>query len=100
MTNMETSASAQLPRTGNWLRRIISAFGRARARRMALRELYALDNRLLQDIGLRRDEVREAVSAMFRTVPVAEASQPAREAAVSGIAAVGEHNDRHYQSAA
>jgi len=100
MTNMETSASAQLPGTGNWLRRIFSAFGRAHARRMALRELYALDNRLLQDIGLRRDEVREAVSAMFRTVPVAEASQPTREVAVSGIAAVAEHNDRHYQSAA
>jgi uncharacterized protein YjiS (DUF1127 family) len=100
MSTMETSASAQLPRTGSWLQRIFSAFGRAHARRAALRELYALDNRLLQDIGLRRDEVRETVSAMFRAGPVAELAQSSREVEVGDIAVAGVHDDHHYQSAA
>ena len=97
MTMTENSASAHLPGKGNWLQRIFSAFGRAHARRMAMRELYALDNRLLQDIGLRRDEVGATVSAMFRTERVAEVAKPSR---TSGIAPVAVRNDDQLQSAA
>ena len=97
MTTTENSAFAHLPRKGNWLQRIFSAFGRAHARRMAMRELYALDNRLLQDIGLRRDEVGATVSAMFRAERVAEVAKPSR---TGGIAPVAVRNDDQLQSAA
>ena len=100
MTDMEKSATARLPAAGNWLQRIFSALGRAQARRMALRELYALDNRLLRDIGLRRDEVGATVSAMFRADPVAEVARSSREVPSGNFAAAGGDTDRHYQSAA
>jgi len=100
MSSVEKSASAHLPAARNWLQRIFSAFGRAHARRAALRELYTLDNRLLQDIGLRRDQVGETVNAMFRANPVAEAVQSSREVEVRASAAVDVGNDRQYQSAA
>ena len=100
MTSAENSASAHLPRNGSWLQRIFSALGRAHARRMAMRELHALDNRLLRDIGLRRDEVGATVSAMFRTERVAEVAKPSREVTTVGIAAVGVRNDDQLQSAA
>ena len=100
MTSTENSASAQLPRKGNWLQRVFTAFGRAHARRMAMRELYALDNRLLQDIGLRRDQVGETVNAMFRTDPVAEAAQSSREVEARAVAAAGVGDEGRFQSAA
>ena len=100
MTDTEKSAAARLPAAGNWLQRIFSALGRAQARRVALRELYSLDNRLLRDIGLRRDEVGPVVSAMFRADSVAEAAPSSREVPSGHFAAAGGHNDRHYQSAA
>ncbi len=100
MTNTEKSAPAHLPAAGSWLQRIFSALGRAQARRAALRELYALDNRMLRDIGLRRDEVGPVVSAMFRADSVAEAAPSSREVPSGHFAAAGGHNDRHYQSAA
>lgn len=100
MTTTENGASAHLPRKGNWFQRIYSAFGRAHARRMAMRELYALDNRLLQDIGLRRDEVGATVSAMFRTERAAEVAKPSREVTTADIAVAGARNDSQLQSAA
>ncbi len=62
MTDTEKSAAARLPAAGNWLQRIFSALGRAHARRVAMRELYALDNRLLQDIGIDRYDITAAVN--------------------------------------
>ena len=100
MIDMEKSASAHLPAAGSWLRRIFSALGRAQARRTALRELYALDNRLLRDIGLRRDEVGATVSAMFRVDREAEVALSLEEVRPRNIAAADGHNDRHYQTAA
>lgn len=87
MIDMEKSASARLPmmqvwlargeslaaalsRTvlniDAWLARRLSAFEGAKARRAARRELYALDDRLLNDIGLRREQIAEFVDGMFR----------------------------------
>ena len=124
MINVEQGASARLPAAGvwlrrgeglaraavavvrgmgRWLRRGSAALGRAHARRVALRELHTLDDRLLQDIGLRRDQVGTTVDAMFRGDTVAETTQPSLEldAADSGDApAVAASNDRHFQSAA
>lgn len=87
MSNMENRASAHLTTNGTWLERgeaVAKAVGRAaraadswlnrtfsglaaaQARREARRELYSLDDRMLADIGLRRDQVAECVDAMYR----------------------------------
>lgn len=124
MTTLEKSASARLPVARfwvergeglastaiglgsvliRWLPRRLSALARVQARRVALRQLHALDDRLLQDIGLRRDQVGITVDAMFRGDPVAETKQPSREVdagAAGDTPAVDASNNRHYQSAA
>ena len=86
-----------------WVRRGFSALGRVYARSVALRQLHALDDRLLQDIGLRRDEVGITVDAMFRNNGVTKAAQPVRQVDTVGDAVspvVDASNDRHFQSAA
>ena len=124
MINVERSASAHLPAArvwlkrgeglaraavgvvrgmNRWLGRGLSALGRAQARRVAVRQLYALDDRLLRDIGIPREQVGVVVEAMFRGHPVAEATQPSRQVDTGGSGDFTEpdaSNDRHYQSAA
>jgi uncharacterized protein YjiS (DUF1127 family) len=90
-------------RVTGWVRRGFSALGRVHARSVALRQLHALDDRLLQDIGLRRDQVGVTVEAMFRGDGVAETAQPVRQVDAGGngdIPVVDASNDRHYRSAA
>lgn len=58
------------------LGRLGSRFGHAHARRMARRDLHRLDDRLLRDIGLRRDQVDEFVDAMFRAEEPVSAKPP------------------------
>lgn len=124
MIDMEKSASAHLPATRFWLELgegvAKAAAGVARglnrtfqgsvailegvmARRAARRELYALGDRLLQDIGLRRDEVEQTVDAMYRHRPAEAAAENAREVEAAGsedIVGAEASNDRHYQSVA
>ena len=73
MTNVEQSAVQKI---NGWVRRAFSALGRVHARSVAMRELHSLDDRLLRDIGLRRDQVGITVDAMFRGDAVAETAQP------------------------
>ena len=124
MIKMEQSAGLRLPVDGvwvqrgeglarvavvatrkisGWVRRGFSALGRGYARSVALRELHALDDRLLRDIGLRRDQVGITVDAMFRNNGVSETAQPVRQVDTGGEAVtpvVDAGNDRHFQSAA
>ena len=124
MINVEKSARLRLPADGVWLqrgeglakaavavvrgingwvRRGFSALGRVYARSVALRQLHSLDDRLLKDIGLQRDQVRITVEAMFRGDGVAETAQPVRQVDAGGngdIPVVDAGNDRHFQSAA
>jgi uncharacterized protein YjiS (DUF1127 family) len=93
MHNVDGGAIARLPVTGIWVRRgedlgrtvrgifgrSLSALGRAQARRAARRELFRLDNRLLNDIGLRRDQVDEFVDAMFRSENAVAARRPTHD---------------------
>ena len=58
------------------LRRFEHRLGRAHARRTARRDLYRLDDRLLQDIGLRRDQVDEFVDSMFRKEKIVAVKRP------------------------
>lgn len=121
MIDTEKSASAHLPVTrvwlergealataaagvargiDAWLARRLSAFEGARARRAARRELYRLDDRLLNDIGLRREQVSEFVDGMFRGN-----SEAARRPAVAmmkadAVAEHGARNDGHFKTAA
>ena len=112
MINVEKRASAHLSMAGYWLERgealaraVVSALrvvdgwinraaasvAGAQARRTARRELYALDDRMLADIGLRRDQVSECVEAMYRT------SSSAQTEAATGTKA---RNGDRYESAA
>jgi uncharacterized protein YjiS (DUF1127 family) len=124
MFSMEKSASAHLPAArvwvqrgesvakavgttargiSRWLGRGLSALERGQARRMAMRELYALDDRLLKDIGLSRDQVPATVNAMFRSEPPVDAVRPALEVgAADGVALAGADvsNAGNYKSAA
>ena len=117
MHNVDGGAIARLPVTGVWVRRgedlgrvvrgvfsrSFSALGRAQARRAARRELFRLDNRLLKDIGLRRDQVDEFVDAMFRREHTVAAARPT-DAVVAGGSEVATEgnvgNDGHFRSAA
>ena len=67
--NAARRVEARIDRTLAWL-------GRAQARRVARRDLHRLDDRLLKDIGLRRDQVDEFVDAMFRADPGAAMDRP------------------------
>lgn len=113
MTEMEKRAAARLATAGTWLQRgeslagivtrVFSAFARARARRQTLRALYALDDRILEDIGLSRDQVESTVDAMLSRPPVAEEVVAVRDVNAGQAAdtpVVGVSNDRHYESAA
>lgn len=124
MLSQEKSASAQLPAGRVWLqrgeglakalaaaaggiarmmRRGYSTLERAQGRRMALRELYALDDRTLQDIGLSRELVPATVSAMLGPKPVAQAMESSREVNAgdaADIPSVDTSNDASYKSAA
>ena len=62
-----------------WWGRLLSALERNRARSAARRELHRLDDRLLADIGLRRDQVNEFVDGMFRSEQPVAAQRPADE---------------------
>lgn len=66
MSNPATILSNASPRA--WrdfnlpaLRHMTRAFGKWRAVRRAERELYALDDRMLKDIGIARSEIHSAV---------------------------------------
>jgi len=113
MTEMETRAAAHLPTAGTWTRRgeslakavkrVFSAFARARARRQTLSALYALDDRILQDIGLARDGVESAVDAMLSRPRPAEEVVTVRDlkaGQAADIAAPGVSNEGRFESAA
>ena len=90
MHNVDGGTVARMPVGSVWLRRgeeLGRAFGeafeglgrwlgRGSARRAARRDLHRLDDRLLADIGLRRDQIDEFVDAMFRDVKPVAARRP------------------------
>lgn len=117
MHNVDGGAIARLPVTGVWVRRgedlgrvvwgvfgrALSVLGRAQARRAARRELFRLDDRLLTDIGLRRDQVDEFVDTMFRREHTVAAARPTDAVVAGGSEVTTEVNvgsDRHFRSAA
>jgi uncharacterized protein YjiS (DUF1127 family) len=83
-----------------WLGRRLSVFAAAQARRAARRELYTLDDRLLKDIGLRREQIAEFVDGMFRG-DGESTRRPARVAArAEAVAEIGAGNERQLKTAA
>lgn len=59
-----------------WWGRLLARFERNRARAAARRDLHRLDDRLLADIGLRREQLDEFVDGMFRTEKPVAAKRP------------------------
>ena len=51
---------------GAWLGRGIKAIRQGHKRRVSIRQLSALDDYILRDIGLSRPEIRSAVDGLFR----------------------------------
>ena len=105
--NLARAAATAARVVFGWLRRARAAMAYAKARRDAKRALYALDDRMLQDIGLRRDEVAGTVDAMFRRAedrgglaPVGNVntSETPKVAEVAEVADAS--NDRRFDSAA
>ena len=97
------AATAAVWAVGRWLQRAYSATAGAKARRDARRALYALDDRMLQDIGLRRDEVASTVDAMFRRAEANVGVEPVRNVNASEtteVAVADASNDRRFESAA
>jgi len=97
------AAAAAVRALGRWLQRAYSAMACAKARRDAKRALYALDDRMLQDIGLRRDEVAGTVDAMFRRAEGNVGVEPVRNVNASEtteVAVADASNDRRFESAA
>lgn len=77
----------------------VKAVRRWQARNAARAALEGLDDRLLRDIGLRRDQIEPAVQAMFRKPPVPVASA-APNAVETGVTPRRPANDADYKSAA
>ena len=100
MIDREKSASARLPMARVWLQRGEALATAAQARRMARRELYALDDRLLNDIGLRRDQIAGFVDGMFRGNGDSLRRPVAMAARTEAVAEIGDSSDRHFKSAA
>jgi uncharacterized protein YjiS (DUF1127 family) len=97
------AAAAAVRAAGRWMQRAYSAMAGANARRDAKRALYALDDRMLQDIGLRRDEVASTVDAMFRRAETKVGVEPVRDLNASEtneVAVTDASNDRRFESAA
>lgn len=57
---------------------MVTRVARWQGHRLAIRELERLDNRLLKDIGLRRDQIPAAAAGLYRREPEAQAQGAAR----------------------
>jgi uncharacterized protein YjiS (DUF1127 family) len=60
------------------LGKLAGAYGQARARGAAIRQLASLDDRMLADIGIRRESISAAVAGLMQRQPI-ENPAPARE---------------------
>lgn len=113
MHNVDGGAIARSPVADVWQHRgeglgkafgeFFRRLGRARARRAARRDLHRLDDRLLKDIGLRRDQVDEFVDTMFRRGDNVAATRPTDTAiaeAIEDMAEVNAGDDDSLRSAA
>jgi uncharacterized protein YjiS (DUF1127 family) len=97
------AGAAASRQVGGWLWRAYAAMGRSKARRDAKRALYALDDRLLQDIGLRREQVAGIVDDMFRHDAGIHEVKPVRNVnagQTADVAVTDASNDRRFESAA
>ena len=65
---------------GRGIGRLVTGLRRARVQAAAIRELAAMDDHLLQDIGIRRDSIAAAVAGLMDR-PAAAPPTPARDGA-------------------
>lgn len=83
-------------------RRVAQAMARGRRRRAAIRELMALDDRILSDIGVRRDDIYSVVDNLLDATPPSEVDTTRREDKIVAIQKASEvaANDDKFESAA
>ncbi len=74
---------------------VIQAIVRGYQRRVAIRELAALDDRMLRDIGLHRGQIHTVVDTLLH-----EAPPPSRKTVATHNAPVVAANDNEYRSVA
>ena len=77
------------------VRAVIQAISRGHQRRVAIRELEALDARTLRDIGLHRGQIGIVVDTLLN-----EAPPPSRKIVATHNAPVVAANDNEYSSVA
>lgn len=56
--------------------KLVATFGKARTRAAAIRELGSLDDYLLRDIGIRRDDIPAAVAGLMNRQPIVDPAPP------------------------
>ena len=80
------------------LGKLAAAFGRARTRAAAVRELTSMDDRLLRDIGIRRHDIPAAVAGLMSRRPIVDPAPP-REVLMPAVQPAA-CNDAHAKAAA
>jgi len=80
------------------LGKLAAASGRALARAAAIRELGSLDDHLLRDIGIRRDDIPAAVAGLMARPPTAQPAPP--RAVLKAVGQPAACNDPHVRAAA
>jgi uncharacterized protein YjiS (DUF1127 family) len=83
-----------------WVNDSLARAGRWQRRRLARRELMALDDHLLEDIGLRRWEIDGVVKGMFPEGAAARGARGISRVVKGAQKTAAAANDRYYDSAA
>ena len=83
-------------------RSLVKAIVRAHERHATIRELMALDDRTLKDIGVRRDEIYSVVEELGKDHPLAPVgtTRPASQIVSTQSASADAANDDDFESAA
>ncbi len=85
---------------GDSIGRRVDAFRRWRERRATVAALSALDDRMLKDIGVRRDDIYSVVEELYYPLPPVGTTRPASQIVSTQSASSDAANDDDFESAA
>ncbi len=81
-------------------RALAKAIVRAHKRRATIRDLMALDDRTLKDIGVRRDDIYSVVEELYYPLPPVGTTRPASQIVSTQSGSADAANDDKFESAA